>query len=496
MFHIYRKWQLRQAQIKHSMERKSGVPATTAALDIDRPTDLFQKKMRGVFAENSVEASVIADRSKWPHNLLKEVFNSLVKETPKDLISRELWMRAGSCDTWWRVVCRYARSTAVMSLIGAILGLGDRHLDNVLVNLDRGDVVHIDYNICFDKGRHLRVPETVPFRLTQNILHALGPTQVEGVFRESCSQVLSTLREGREVLLTVLDAFVYDPLVDWTVSDHLTASSAAVGVAVTLAVYGTDSRAVEAKPVARGMFCVRIRENTPLWTKNFSELQSALASVTDILQRENAPAEKNAWNNRVLLGQERVEAGRRLKSAIAHHHHIMKDFRPLLKALATCDDRFANYIRSYRERFSEPLVKAHQLLDAESLDLSTCLRHFAVVQSNICDIYLGLLSLNESTPSARLQSPSTGAPPNRIKGEAPELPPGFEDPRPHHKQQQEQNAHASSVVRRLRARLEGRTDSSDPQKVASPSEQVDQLISQATNANLLSLMYEGWTAWV
>ncbi|PIO52505.1 hypothetical protein TELCIR_26188 [Teladorsagia circumcincta] len=155
-----------------------------------------------------------------------------------------------------------------MSLIGAILGLGDRHLDNVLVNLDRGDVVHIDYNICFDKGRHLRVPETVPFRLTQNILHALGPTQVEGVFRESCSQVLSTLREGREVLLTMLDAFVYDPLVDWAVSDHLTASSAAVGVAVTLAVYGTDSRAVEAKPVAREMFGVRIRENTSLWTKN------------------------------------------------------------------------------------------------------------------------------------------------------------------------------------------------------------------------------------
>ncbi|KAK6029598.1 phosphatidylinositol 3- and 4-kinase, partial [Ostertagia ostertagi] len=175
MFHIYRKWQLRQAQIKHSMERKNGVPATTAALDIDRPTDLFQKKMRGVFADNNVEAAIIADRSKWPHNLLREVFNSLVKETPKDLISRELWMRAGSCDTWWRVVCRYARSTAVMSLIGAILGLGDRHLDNVLVNLDRGDVVHIDYNICFDKGRHLRVPETVPFRLTQNILHALGP---------------------------------------------------------------------------------------------------------------------------------------------------------------------------------------------------------------------------------------------------------------------------------------------------------------------------------
>ncbi|XGW21489.1 hypothetical protein V3C99_004448 [Haemonchus contortus] len=495
MFHIYRKWQLRQAQIKHSMERKNGLPATTAALDIDRPTDLFQKKMRGVFADNNVEAAIIADRSKWPHDLLREVFNSLVKETPKDLISRELWIRAGSCDTWWRVVCRYARSTAVMSIIGAILGLGDRHLDNVLVNLDRGDVVHIDYNICFDKGRHLRVPETVPFRLTQNILHALGPTQVEGVFRESCSQVLSTLREGREVLLTMLDAFVYDPLVDWAVSDHLTASSAAVGVAVTLAVYGTDSRAIEAKPVAREMFGVRIRENTSLWTKNFTELQSALASVADVLQRENNSSEKNAWNNRELLGQERVEAGRRLKASIARHHHIMKDFRPLLKALATCDERFAAYIRAYRERFSEPLVKAHQLLDADMLDLNACLRHFAVVQNNICDIYLGLLSLNESAPSARLLSP-TGDSRNPPKSETPELPPGFEDPRPRHKQQQEQNAHANNVVRRVRARLEGRTDSSDTQKVVTPVEQVDILISQATNVNLLSLMYEGWTAWV
>ncbi|VDM60756.1 unnamed protein product [Angiostrongylus costaricensis] len=352
MFHIYRKWQLRQV----------------------RTSSLWMILIKAQFAKN-VETAIIADRSKWPQNLLREVFDSLIKETPKDLISRELWMRSGSCDTWWRVVCRYARSTAVMSMIGAILGLGDRHLDNVLVNLDRGDVVHIDYNICFDKGKHLRVPETVPFRLTQNILHALGPTQ--GVFRESCSQVLSTLREGREVLLTVLDAFVYDPLVDWAVSDHLTASSAAVGVAVTLAVYGTNSRAVEAKPVVREMF------------SKFSTCNDAL--------------------------QERVEAGRRLKSSIARHHNIIKDFRPLLK----CDDRFVDYIHAYRVRFSEPLVKAHQLLDAESLDLDACLHS-----------------------------------------------------RPHHKQQQEQNVHANNVVRRVRARLEGRTEPSDPHKIVGTNEQV------------------------
>lgn len=66
-----------------------------------------------------------------------------------------------------------------MSIIGYIIGLGDRHLDNVLVDLTTGEVVHIDYNVCFEKGKTLRVPEKVPFRMTANIRTALGVTGVE-----------------------------------------------------------------------------------------------------------------------------------------------------------------------------------------------------------------------------------------------------------------------------------------------------------------------------
>lgn len=66
-----------------------------------------------------------------------------------------------------------------MSIIGYIIGLGDRHLDNVLVDLNTGEVVHIDYNVCFEKGKTLRVPEKVPFRMTPNIKTALGVTGVE-----------------------------------------------------------------------------------------------------------------------------------------------------------------------------------------------------------------------------------------------------------------------------------------------------------------------------
>ena len=33
------------------------------------------------------------------------------------------------------------------------------------MKLATGDVVHIDYNVCFEKGKTLRVPEKVPFRM-------------------------------------------------------------------------------------------------------------------------------------------------------------------------------------------------------------------------------------------------------------------------------------------------------------------------------------------
>lgn len=41
-----------------------------------------------------------------------------------------------------------------MSMVGYIIGLGDRHLDNVLIDMTTGEVVHIDYNVCFEKGKN------------------------------------------------------------------------------------------------------------------------------------------------------------------------------------------------------------------------------------------------------------------------------------------------------------------------------------------------------
>lgn len=81
--------------------------------------------------------------------------------------------------------------------------------------MNTGDLIHVDFNCLFDKGRQLDTPERVPFRLTQNLVDALGVTGVEGVFRTACEVTMQLLRDNRDSLMSVLDAFVHDPLVEW-----------------------------------------------------------------------------------------------------------------------------------------------------------------------------------------------------------------------------------------------------------------------------------------
>lgn len=45
----------------------------------------------------------------------------------------------------------YIRTAAVMSMVGYILGLGDRHGENILIDSKCGDCVHVDFNCLFNR---------------------------------------------------------------------------------------------------------------------------------------------------------------------------------------------------------------------------------------------------------------------------------------------------------------------------------------------------------
>ncbi|KAH8156902.1 hypothetical protein CIB48_g11345 [Xylaria polymorpha] len=115
---------------------------------------------------------------------------------------------------WFTARLRYTRSCAVMSMVGTILGLGDRHGENVLLEEGNGGIFHVDFNCLFDKGLTFAQPERVPFRLTHNMVAAMGVYGYEGPFRKCSELTLSILRQQEETLMTILEAFIYDPTLD------------------------------------------------------------------------------------------------------------------------------------------------------------------------------------------------------------------------------------------------------------------------------------------
>jgi serine-protein kinase ATM len=121
-------------------------------------------------------------------------------------------------DDWFEKRLAYTRSTAAISILGHVLGLGDRHCHNILLDEKSGEVVHIDLGVSFEAGRVLPVPEVVPFRLTRDLVDAMGYTKTEGVFRRCCEFTMDTLREERESIMTLLNVLRYDPLVNWSVT--------------------------------------------------------------------------------------------------------------------------------------------------------------------------------------------------------------------------------------------------------------------------------------
>ena len=92
---------------------------------------------------------------------------------------------------------------------------GDRHLGNVLLDRATAAVLQIDLGVAFEQGLFLNTPETVPFRLTRDVVDGMGAFGVEGPMRRCCEEAMRVLRRHREALLTVVGVVLHDPLYRW-----------------------------------------------------------------------------------------------------------------------------------------------------------------------------------------------------------------------------------------------------------------------------------------
>ncbi|KAJ7823024.1 phosphatidylinositol 3-kinase [Mycena leptocephala] len=145
-----------------------------------------------------------------------EVFEYALENTTGQDLYRVLWLKSTNSEHWLERRATYTRSLAVTSMVGHILGLGDRHPSNLLLERSTGKVIHIDFGDCFEIAMHReKFPEKIPFRLTRMLTHAMEVSGIEGSFRNTCEITMGVLRDNKESLMAVLEAFIYDPLMNW-----------------------------------------------------------------------------------------------------------------------------------------------------------------------------------------------------------------------------------------------------------------------------------------
>lgn len=145
-----------------------------------------------------------------------EVFTYALDITRGQDLYKVLWFKSKSSESWLDRRTTYTRSLAAMSMVGYILGLGDRHPSNLMMDRITGKVIHIDFGDCFESAiMREKYPEKVPFRLTRMLSYAMEVSGIEGSFRITSENVMKVLRENKDSLMAILEAFIHDPLINW-----------------------------------------------------------------------------------------------------------------------------------------------------------------------------------------------------------------------------------------------------------------------------------------
>lgn len=143
-------------------------------------------------------------------------FELRVASFDRESLRKGFWRLSASPQQFFGLRTNFATSLAVMNIAHWILGVGDRHLENILVSTRTGRALGIDFGLAFGFATEfLPLPELVPFRLTPQIIQVFSPLNESGWLKQTMIDSLRVLRENPSVLLAMLEVFVLEPCLDW-----------------------------------------------------------------------------------------------------------------------------------------------------------------------------------------------------------------------------------------------------------------------------------------
>jgi hypothetical protein len=115
----------------------------------------------------------------------------------------------------------YQNSLAFWTIITYILGIGDRHFDNIMIDTS-GRLFHIDFDFIFGKDSK---PYSPKIRLNSYMIEGIGGNDKYGEFKDKCRDIFMDIRQNIDVIyVLLLNLVVAEPSLGITepfIKEHL-----------------------------------------------------------------------------------------------------------------------------------------------------------------------------------------------------------------------------------------------------------------------------------
>ncbi|KAG0036958.1 hypothetical protein BGZ82_003407 [Podila clonocystis] len=153
---------------------------------------------------------------KCKNKLAIQMLNTLHQMLPESYLLKFFRKLSRSPHGFFALQQEFVESLAIANIFGYILGLGDRHLRNLLINLSTGHVVPIDFGYVFGSSSQVvLVPELVPFRHTHQIQQLAKPLCNNDSLESVMATTLSALQKKKWRILDMMEIYKQHPPMDF-----------------------------------------------------------------------------------------------------------------------------------------------------------------------------------------------------------------------------------------------------------------------------------------
>uniref|UniRef100_A0A3B5QIU8 DNA-dependent protein kinase catalytic subunit n=1 Tax=Xiphophorus maculatus TaxID=8083 RepID=A0A3B5QIU8_XIPMA len=143
-------------------------------------------------------------------------FLKVLQHVPSDLLKRAFLKMCNGPEAFLSLRSHFITSHALLCVSHWVLGIGDRHRSNFMINMETGGMIGIDFGHAFGSAtQFLAVPELMPFRLTQQFVNLIQPLKESGLIQSTMVHSLRAFRAEPDLLLNTMDVFVKEPSLDW-----------------------------------------------------------------------------------------------------------------------------------------------------------------------------------------------------------------------------------------------------------------------------------------